>query len=123
MRAKTAGAKAFVGCRSSCPTFESIARDVGVSTVFEIAQDGERTKPGRIDFLAELARVPSGSRAPAVPTSREDLVAIYFTSGTTGPPKQVLLQQQYTIGHTISGIWYRLAPGKGALYERVHCVR
>ena len=64
MRAKTSGAKAFIGCRASCPTFESIAGDVGVTTVFEISQDGERTKSGRIDLLGELERIPRGSRAP-----------------------------------------------------------
>ena len=64
MRAKTSGAKAFIGCRASCPTFESIASDVGVETVFEISQDGERTKPGRIDLLTELQNIPRGSRAP-----------------------------------------------------------
>lgn len=35
-----------------------------------------------------------------------------FTSGTTGSPKQVLLENEYTLGHTITGRWYRLAPGK-----------
>ena len=64
MRAKTSGAKAFIGCRASCPTFESIASDVGVKTVFEISQDGERTKAGRIDLLTELQNIPRGSRAP-----------------------------------------------------------
>ena len=64
MRAKTSGAKAFIGCRASCPTFESIAGDVGVKTVFEISQDGERTQSGRIDLLGELERIPRGSRAP-----------------------------------------------------------
>lgn len=35
-----------------------------------------------------------------------------FTSGTTGSPKQVLLENEYLLGHTVTGKWYRLAPGK-----------
>jgi len=112
MRAKTSGAKAFIGCRASCPTFESIAGDVGVTTVFEISQDGERTKSGRIDLLGELERIPRGSRAPTRQQKSDDLALIYFTSGTTGPPKQVLLPACYTLGHINSGLWYRLEPGK-----------
>lgn len=77
MRAKTSGAKAFIGCRASCPTFESIAGDVGVKTIFEISQDGERTQSGRIDLLGELQRMPGGSRAPARKQSCDDLAFIY----------------------------------------------
>jgi acyl-coenzyme A synthetase/AMP-(fatty) acid ligase len=33
---------------------------------------------------------------------RSDLAIVFFTSGTTSNPKLVLLEAEYTLGHTIS---------------------
>lgn len=40
-----------------------------------------------------------------------DLVILFFTSGTTGAPKMVLLEAEYLVGHTLTGLWYQAKPG------------
>jgi acetyl-CoA synthetase len=47
------------------------------------------------------------------PTRADDPGIIYFTSGTTGPPKMVLhTQASYGLGHRVTGeLWLNLKPG------------
>jgi acetyl-CoA synthetase/medium-chain acyl-CoA synthetase len=67
-------------------------------------------RPGWIDFEAGL-RDADSTFDPA-PTRSDDPGIIYFTSGTTGPPKMVLhTQASYGFGHRLTGeLWLDLKP-------------
>ena len=111
-RATAAQAQAFVGDAESCGRFGQVARKVGVSRIFQVRTDGDGALgEGRIDFQAAVERVAQGTKCD-VEHSKTDLAIVFFTSGTTGAPKMVLLEAEHLLGHTISGLWYRLTPGK-----------
>jgi acyl-coenzyme A synthetase/AMP-(fatty) acid ligase len=79
-----------------------------LQTLFKICTDGERA--GWINFTKGI-----GDATPEFepePTSSKDPGLIYFTSGTTGPPKMVLhTQSSYGLGHRITGeLWLDLRP-------------
>src|SRR6266516_2623575 len=68
-------------------------------------------RPGWTDFDAGL-----GDASPdfdCEPTRSDEPGVIYFTSGTTGPPKMVLhTQASYGLGHRLTGeLWLDLKPG------------
>ncbi|GAA6002262.1 hypothetical protein JCM10207_003152 [Rhodosporidiobolus poonsookiae] len=110
-RAKASNAVAFIGCVDSCARFEEIASAVGISRVFQVRTAGDTLGANRVDLQAAVAAVPDGTRCEAK-HHRDDLAIIFFTSGTTSMPKLVLLTAEYMLGHTISGLWYKQAPGR-----------
>ncbi|GAA6003100.1 uncharacterized protein JCM10292_002861 [Rhodotorula paludigena] len=110
-RAGVANAKAFVGDAESCGRFEEIQKSVGVERVFQVRTNGDKLGQGRVDFQQAVEKVPVGTKCE-VPHQKTDLAILFFTSGTTGSPKMVLLEAEHLLGHTISGLWYRLKPGK-----------
>lgn len=111
-RATAAQAQAFVGDAESCGRFGQVAHKVGVSRIFQVRTDGDGALgEGRVDFQAAVERVAQGTKCD-VEHSKTDLAIVFFTSGTTGAPKMVLLEAEHLLGHTISGLWYRLTPGK-----------
>ena len=66
------------------------------------------------DFDAEVAAQPE--TLPALPykteRSAEDILLLYFTSGTTGMPKMVCLSQRYTLGHIVTArFWHNCEDG------------
>ena len=79
-----------------------------LSVLHKICTGPER--PGWINFETGL-RDANPAFEPE-PTSSKDPGLIYFTSGTTGPPKMVLhTQASYGLGHRITGeLWLDLKP-------------
>jgi acetyl-CoA synthetase len=63
---------------------------------------------GWMDFRTELEKVLP-FRKPENPSNNNDVMLLYFTSGTTGNPKMVIHNFTYPLGHIItSGYWQNL---------------
>jgi len=63
---------------------------------------------GWLDFRQGLAEAKPFVR-PDVEIKNEDIMLLYFTSGTTGEPKMVIHNYEYPLGHIItSGYWQNL---------------
>ncbi|NNF26141.1 MAG: AMP-binding protein, partial [Gemmatimonadetes bacterium] len=75
-------------------------------------QVGGSTRSGWTGYEEALAGAPS-EREPLA-TSGHGSALVYFTSGTTGPPKMVLHSHaSYGLGHRITAdFWLRLRPGE-----------
>lgn len=72
------------------------------------------TYEGFLDFNAEVAAFPAELADIPYKTERnvEDILLIYFTSGTTGMPKMVCLSQRYTLGHIVTArFWHNCEDG------------
>jgi acetyl-CoA synthetase len=68
-------------------------------------------REGWEDFDALLASGDGGS-LPSEPTSREDPILLFFTSGTVSYPKMVLHGASYGLGHVSTArFWHDLRPG------------
>jgi acetyl-CoA synthetase len=74
----------------------------------------EGKKDGWLDFTSELEKTsaeferPSGAEA----TKNEDIMLLYFTSGTTGMPKMVQHNFTYPLGHILTAkYWQNVADG------------
>ena len=89
--------------RSKCPSLRTV-----------IQLDG-KAPDGVMDFHAALDKMPT-SATFSVPSSLgpNSPGMIFFTSGTTGPPKMVLhTQTSYPLAHALTGThWLDLSPGK-----------
>jgi acyl-coenzyme A synthetase/AMP-(fatty) acid ligase len=64
-----------------------------------------------LDFDSECEKADDGA-TPKDPTSREDPLLIYFTSGTVSNPKMVEHAHSYAFGHVgTARFWHDLRPG------------
>lgn len=111
-RVQVSGAAVFVGdetsvrkvlkVRSRCPTLKHVIQ-IGGSTSNDV-----------VNFKAALAKVPGDAIFEPLDLKTKDPSLIFFTSGTTGPPKMVLHNQiSYPLAHTLTGKhWLELKPGK-----------
>lgn len=100
-----------MGDDAACVNWESVAAG-SAHKVYQVRKDGDALGKGRVDITSAWQSVKQGIRyVSPVPTLQSDLAMLYFTSGTTGNPKIVLLEQQYLLGHHITGEWYRLKEG------------
>jgi len=74
------------------------------------SSDGQR-REGWHDLDALMDEAGDGP-TPEDPTSRDDPLLIYFTSGTVSYPKMVLHPQSYAVGHVgTARFWHDLRPG------------
>ncbi|NQV59331.1 MAG: AMP-binding protein [Alphaproteobacteria bacterium] len=76
--------------RDKCPTLEHLI-------IIGEERDGWTCKES-----ASAAAPDTFSRSLVPPTSRDDLMLIYFTSGTTSMPKMVARDHSYGLAHTIT---------------------
>lgn len=69
--------------------------------------------PGWLNFDALMAAAPRElDRASIEPTTSDDPMLLYFTSGTTGQPKMVLHTHKYPLGHYVTAKFFQnLTPG------------
>ncbi len=69
---------------------------------------GPDIPPGFHDYHKEIAQTPVFQK-PTFVNSNEDMLLMYFTSGTTGEPKMVAHDHLYAMGHLITGVfWHNL---------------
>ena len=76
-----------------------------------LAHEGEPVPEGWTDLRAALEAVPDDASAGR-PTLASDPALVYYTSGTTGPPKAVLHAHAYTWAQRYtSRFWHGVRPG------------
>ena len=84
---------------SECPTVEKL-----------LIVDGERE--GWLDFEALLAEESCEFPRPAEPLKHDDIMLLYFTSGTSGMPKMVGHNFDYPLGHIQTAVfWHQCVDG------------
>ncbi len=69
-------------------------------------------RPGWLDYSAALERGPAGFVADASLTA-QDLMLIYFTSGTSGMPKMVCHNYAYPLGHIVTACYWQQVQNGG----------
>ncbi|MDR2087426.1 MAG: AMP-binding protein [Dysgonamonadaceae bacterium] len=69
---------------------------------------GPEISEGWVDFRKGMAEAQPFLK-PENPSNNDDIMLLYFTSGTTGHPKMVIHNYAYPLGHIItSGYWQNL---------------
>jgi acetyl-CoA synthetase len=64
------------------------------------------------DFGSLMQKAPETFRRPAQVNTNDDIMLLYFTSGTTGMPKMVRHNFIYPLGHILTArYWQQVAPG------------
>lgn len=80
-------------------------------TVEVLASIGLKVPKGFHDWRKEVCEAPAFVR-PAFVNSNDDIMLVYFTSGTSGEPKMVAHDFTYPIGHIPTGVfWHNLHRG------------
>src|SRR5205085_9925510 len=88
----------------------------GITAIFTGAEGAAKAGAfrGRLLVAEEVERAlaDASPHFDSEPTRADDPGILYFTSGTTGPPKMVLhTQASYGLGHRITGeLWLDLKP-------------
>ena len=111
-RAAHSGAVAVVASHDCVGAVDAVRRDLpGLRHFLEWRPGGSAT-PGWTDLASELARQPDDASAGR-PTLAGDPALVYYTSGTTGPPKAVLHDHGYTWAQRYtSRFWHGVCCGE-----------
>ncbi|SDB20491.1 acetyl-CoA synthetase [Desulfonatronum thiosulfatophilum] len=85
----------------------------GLRTLIHVGS-GEATLPARgwLDYAATVSEAAETFPRPEDAAGGQESLLIFFSSGTTGPPKMVEHVHTYPLGHYTTGIhWHDLRPG------------
>ena len=109
-RCNTAGIKAIVAAGEQVITDHVAAMPESPTTELLISV-GPEIPEGFLDFHAGIANAAPFVRPQRV-NANDDIMMMYFTSGTTGEPKMVAHDFTYPLGHISTGcFWHNLHDG------------
>lgn len=108
-RNNRAGVKAIV-CVGEDYVLQQVSESMGESPMLEtVVSIGPKTMDGFHDWHKEWMKAPEFVRPEHVNTN-DDIMLMYFTSGTSGEPKMVAHDYLYAIGHLTTGVfWHNLS--------------
>lgn len=110
-RNNAAGIKAIITVDDEAVMAEVDGARAESATVEYYLKLGAEKRPGWLNLDEGCATVVPRGNLPRV-TQNEDIMLLYFTSGTTGPPKMVAHNQIYPLGHIVTArFWQNLHPG------------
>jgi len=112
-RAGHSGAAAIVASQGQLASVDAVRAELpGVRHYLALMDEGVAAPDGWIDLTEALAGMPDDDGAGA-PTRASDAALVYYTSGTTGPPKAVLHSHAYTYAQRYTSIlWHGLRDGE-----------
>ena len=110
-RCNTAGIKAIVAAGEQVITDHVAAAMPESPTTELLISVGPEIPEGFLDFHAGIANAAPFVRPQRV-NANDDIMMMYFTSGTTGEPKMVAHDFTYPLGHISTGcFWHNLHDG------------
>ena len=110
-RCNTAGIKAIVAAGERVITDHVAAAMPESPTTELLISVGPEIPEGFLDFHAGIANAAPFVRPQRV-NANDDIMMMYFTSGTTGEPKMVAHDFTYPLGHISTGcFWHNLHEG------------
>jgi len=112
-RANHSGAVAIVAQGDARAATDSIRHELtGVSHFLELVPTGTPPADGWLDLRATADEQPDDAGA-GVPTAASDPALVFYTSGTTGPPKAVLHSHAYTFAQRATATqWHGVRTGE-----------
>jgi acetyl-CoA synthetase/medium-chain acyl-CoA synthetase len=112
-RANHSGAVAIIANGSARHATDAIRDQLGgVAHFIELCDEGAVVADGWIDLREAIASQPNDDSA-GHPTAATDPALVYYTSGTTGPPKAVLHTHAYTYAQRETATrWHGVAEGE-----------
>ncbi len=111
-RAEHSGAVAIISSDEQLTAVDSVRDRLGsVSQFIQVRRGAGRAARGWLDFSTALEQCPDDATAHH-PTRSSDPALVYYTSGTTGPPKAVLHTHSYTWAQRYSSLfWHGVRQG------------
>ncbi|KAL2063760.1 hypothetical protein VTL71DRAFT_5565 [Oculimacula yallundae] len=114
-RCNQTGATAFFGDKTNVEKFMKVKADCPtVKHVIQVDDPAKASDSAVIDYYQRLKLVEDAVTFQSPRLATSDPCLIYFTSGTSGPPKMVQHNQiSYPLAHTLTGKhWLQLSPEK-----------
>ncbi|KAG0647740.1 ribosomal protein [Hyphodiscus hymeniophilus] len=113
-RCQQTRAKVFIGNDASTGKLQNVRRGCAELKIVIRIDEAASSRDDVVDFREAMKEIPLDAVVKQRRTKAEDPAIIFFTSGTSGPPKMVRHNHvSYPLAHTITGKhWLQLSPGK-----------